>query len=164
MASKNDSKKQLQALCRICSSLSAAENTDPVEDLEKRFETLARKGNLSLVVLFGSYATGRENAGSDLDIAVLLSDTDDDDPLHTEAVIAREIWMLLNPACEIDLIILNTAGSLMKRNVANTGIPLYVSSPELWRAFRLRACREFENDARFRERRWQQVKRNIARG
>jgi len=164
MIFKADHQKQLQALAHICRSLSNMETADIVEEVGEKFESLAQRFELSLIILAGSYATGKAKTGSDLDIAVILSNTGGKDLLRTEAVISRELWSLLNPSCEIDLIILNSAGSLMKRNVVNTGIPLYVSSPELWRAFRLRVCREFEDNARFRDRRWRQVKGVIAHG
>jgi uncharacterized protein len=164
MANEKTLERSILALSRTCRSISPSNDIDASEDLRKSCEDLARRFNLALIVLFGSYAAGSDKAGSDLDIAVLLARTGTEEPIRIEAAIARELWMELHPACELDLIILNSASSLLKRNVARTGIPLYACSQEVWRAFRLRAFREFEDDAPFRNRRWQQVKRRIAHG
>jgi predicted nucleotidyltransferase len=133
-------------------------------DLIERCKDLAERMHLGLVVLFGSFAREKEKAESDLDLAVLMLARPEEELLALETRIARSFWQAFHPSRELDLVILNMATSLMKRNVAESGILLYASSPLLWRAFRLRARREFEDDGKFRHRRWMQVKRSIVHG
>jgi len=122
---------------------------------------LAEKFGLSLIVLFGSTSLGKRKPGSDLDIGVLSTQSHPEITLRAESLIASELWRLMRPKCELDVVVLNRASSLLKRHVAGYGIPLFTSSPQIWRAFRIRAFREFEDDAKFRHRRWQQTLRRI---
>jgi len=157
-------KRHFDLLSSLCNTVSHAENCCSLENLVKSLDALAHRFNISLIVLFGSCAGEKVSPDSDIDIGVLLAEGSSENSLHIEAGISRELWMMLRPRLELDLVILNRASSLMKRNVAKTGVPLYAISPEQWRAFRLRAFREFEDDEKFRNRRWEQVKRRILNG
>jgi len=152
------------AWARLNSLASRTDDSMRQEYPRQQFENLAQRFSIGMIVLFGSIANDRAGSESDIDIGILLNGSISDDSLQIESSISRELWKMLHPRREIDLVILNSASSLMKCNVAKSGIPLYLSSPELWRSFRLRAFREFEDDMRFRNRRWEQVKRSIRDG
>lgn len=121
----------------------------------------AEKFGLSLIVLFGSTSIGKRRPESDLDIGILFAQNHRKTALRVESLIASELWRIMRPRCELDVVVLNRAGSMLKRHVAVDGIPLFASSLQVWRAFRSRAFREFEDDAKFRHRRWQLTLRRI---
>ncbi len=125
------------------------------------FEKLAREYGINLVVLFGSLAKNRKRENSDMDIAILFSSPHLEITLELESSFADGLWQAMRPRCEIDLVVLNQAGTLLKRNVARTGIPLYEAAPGIWRGFRTRSFREFEDEEKFRKRRWKYTLRRI---
>lgn len=129
----------------------------PLPDLRD----VAEEFGLSLIVLFGSTTRGRRKPDSDLDIGVLFVSGHPEITLQQESLIASELWRAMRPRCELDIVVLNRASSILKYNVARFGIPLFTSSPRDWRAFRVRAFREFEDNARFRNRRWEQTLRRL---
>ena len=123
---------------------------------------LARTYGLSLIVLFGSTARGARKPESDVDIGLLFSSLGSEVTLELESSVAQALWRLWEPRCELDVVVLNRAGALMKRNVAIFGIPLFTLSSSVWRSFRLRAFREFEDGERFRRRRQLQTLRRLS--
>jgi hypothetical protein len=61
----------------------------------------------------------------------------------------------------LDVVSLHGASPLLKWNVARYGIPLYSATPTTWTLFRIHARHEYEDNARFRERRWQRLLRRL---
>src|SRR6185436_11198251 len=91
---------------------------------------------LELVVLFGSTATGRRRAGSDVDVAVRCAGDADLDALHA----------LLAPALEtdrLDLVDLRRAGPILAMEIARSGRLLYESRPGAFREFQSLASRRY---------------------
>lgn len=92
---------------------------------------------IQLVYLFGSRATGRDHAASDTDLAILLQK-----PPRSLAFKTRLIAALETEG-PIDLTLLNTAGSVLKYQVAKDGRLLYERTPGQDRRFRFYARKEF---------------------
>lgn len=117
---------------------------------EKRFAAFCREQGISLAILFGSRATGRVHAGSDWDLAVWV---EDERLLESSLAAARRKRRLIRNCCNylqtgnLDLVILNRAGPLIKYEVARNGKLLYEKEPGLFVGFCSRALRE-HNDAR----------------
>jgi predicted nucleotidyltransferase len=121
---------------------------------------LGSQHGLDLIVLFGSTAKGRRHESSDLDIAVRFVTQGAALPsLREEATVEGALLDLLKPDREMDLVVLNGAPPLLKWNVAQHGIPLWSVSEAAWIGFRIAANREFEDAAKFRRRRWQELRR-----
>ena len=93
-------------------------------------EIKALKLPVEIVYLHGSFAKGRESAGSDIDLAVLFKeDVYSKNPL--------KFFMEINQICgnlerelkrEIDISVLNRASLSFSYNVITTGVPIYISS------------------------------------
>lgn len=98
---------------------------------------------LELVVLFGSTATGRRRAGSDVDVAVRCAGDADLDALHG----------VLAPALEtdrLDLVDLRRAGPILAMEIARSGRLLYESGPGTFRRFQSLASRRYCDTAKLR--------------
>jgi len=95
---------------------------------------------VSVVYLFGSYARETQTAKSDIDIAVLLSET----PrklLEYYLYLMNRLSEILGD--EVDLIILNTSPPLLKYQVIKHGKIVYSRSEEARIAFESRALSEY---------------------
>lgn len=109
----------------------------PIEEMRDRLQGLReRVPDLELVVLFGSTATGRRAAGSDVDVAVLCAGPADLDVLHG----------VLAPALgtdRLDLVDLRRVGPLLAMEVARSGRLLYESRRGAFRQFQSLASRRY---------------------
>ena len=79
----------------------------------KLLKHVARKYGLDLVVLFGSHASGRARAGSDVDIAVRRRPG----RIHNDSLkleIASALERAFPEAAEVDVAFLNEASSLIE--------------------------------------------------
>ena len=108
-------------------------------------EALAREGVI-LCYVFGSFAQGTARADSDLDIGVLYETT----PQEIDAATARVLAALadLAPARELDVVILNEAGPLLRQQVASRGRVLFARSRADELAFQIRAMHDYESSRR----------------
>lgn len=92
------------------------------EILNSKIEYLKNKYSISLLYVFGSYATGKNNGNSDLDIAILLKD-------NYVPMVKLELLGDLNiifKRDDIDLVILNSASPVLKFQVVKYGAKLYM--------------------------------------
>ncbi len=117
---------------------------------EQALADVCRRHGVSLVVRFGSHATGAARPDSDLDLGVLV----DEYPVAPEQELAliRDLVHALRRA-DLDLVILNHADPLLCYHAARDGQPLYEREPGTFARFRFRAWKRFIDTARFR--RWQ---------
>lgn len=111
----------------------------------KDFKRIANRFNLSLIILFGSYAKGRIRTGSDRDIAVWI-DTKRIDEL-------RLFYEFVNlyQGENIDLLILNTADPLIQYEVAANGRLLYEKREGKFRHFQVFAIKRSDDGRKFSE-------------
>ncbi len=127
---------------------------------EKLLKRVARKYGLDLVVLFGSHASGRARAGSDVDIAVRRQPGRmEPDSLKLE--IAGALERAFPEAAEVDVAFLNEASSLLLFQVATTGHPLYERRPLLFWQFQSYAARRYDDDYKYRLRRDAYLERRV---
>ena len=115
---------------------------------EKRLKQIARAQGLDLIVLFGSQATGRARPDSDIDMAARLR------PGHTltpdrKSRLAAALAAVF-PAAEVDVTILNEAGSMLLFEVATSGRPLFERRPLLYWQFQSYAARRYDDDHKYR--------------
>lgn len=119
---------------------------------EKLLRRVARNYGLNVVVLFGSYASRRTRAGSDVDIAVRLRPG----RVHADSLkleLAGALERVFPQRAEVDVVFLNEASSLLLFQVATTGRPLYERQPLLFWQFQSYAARGYEDDFKYRLRR-----------
>ena len=114
------------------------------------FKSFCQERDISLAVLFGSQAAGTAREGSDIDLAVWLDKKEllgkGSKPALARRKLMQELISFLKTS-KVDLVILNHANSLLKFQVARTGIPVYQAGTERFAEFCSRALRE-HNDAR----------------
>jgi predicted nucleotidyltransferase len=118
---------------------------------------IAQRQGLDLVVLFGSATRGQLRRESDVDVAVRF--VPGPPGFEAEARVAGELHQALRPPRELDLVVLNGASPLLLAEVAAEGVVLYAASPEVWPLFRLYARKRFEDTEKYRQRRWEALKR-----
>lgn len=91
--------------------------------------------------IFGSYAKGTEKSKSDIDIALLLDSVKDHTfpQLHFNTLLEKKL------ACSVDLVILNTAGELLKYEIRRNGILVFERSRDKRKQFEVRSRKYFED-------------------
>lgn len=102
---------------------------------------------IKLAYIFGSYAKGTNNDNSDIDIAILLEDGYS--PLDKVGLLG-ELSDALR-ADNIDLVILNSANSVLKHQVIKYGKIVYNESEELRILFEVRVLKEYMDMDYFRK-------------
>jgi len=127
---------------------------------EIKLAQLCHNLNLSLVVLFGSQATGKTRADSDIDIAV-LSDRKAISPEYEFEVWEAFLWFFHR--ADVDVIMLNHASSLLGYKVATTGKLLYEARSNVWRDFRLLAIKKHADAKKFYELQKEYVRRTVSK-
>ncbi len=109
-------------------------------DLVERLQAVLRQGPpVRLAVLFGSTVRGGTRPDSDVDVAILPAGAGLDD--EDELALARELTLAAR--AEVDLVRLDTASTLLKWQVATTGVPLTEISPGEFAKFQARAASEY---------------------
>jgi predicted nucleotidyltransferase len=112
----------------------------------QELESIAHQHSLTLIVLFGSQATGRLHSQSDVDVAVLPSRRLSWDERN-------ELWAKLCELfqAEVDLSVLDHAQPLLMYQVAEHGQVLYEGEQWAWANFKLYARRLYWDTAPLRE-------------
>lgn len=95
--------------------------------------------NVLFAVLFGSRARGKENRGSDLDLAVFFLD-----PPQGIEMLALINTLSNISGTQIDLVPLNSASPLLRHQVMKYGIKLFVKDELQYRRFREKLMTDFE--------------------
>lgn len=122
-------------------------NLDEIIKLFKdNFKSLLQEYDIKLIYIFGSYAKGNNNANSDLDIAVLLNN--DYDPMDKLSLIGDLTSMFKRD--DIDLVILNSANSVLKHQVIKYGKLIFMENEDIKVNFEVRVLKEYMDMEPFR--------------
>lgn len=90
------------------------------KDQKLKVAKIAKKFQLKLIVIFGSFANGKSRKDSDLDIAVLgVKEV----PFNKQIGLANELSLIFNKS--VDLSVLNRANPLLLFQVSKNPILLY---------------------------------------
>lgn len=103
--------------------------------IKPKIEELARKYNLSLVVLFGSQVNGKTHAQSDVDLAFSF---EGQMSLKDIAKMQDEFSEKLNIK-DLEMVALNNAHPFLLKQVAQNSIVLYEKEPSLYARFKMYA-------------------------
>ena len=95
------------------------------------------KREIIAVYVFGSRAMGKDKKASDVDIALLLDDREASNFPYLEFKVTLERVLNKN----VDLIILNQAGEILKHQVRKYGKTIYESDPKIRKQWKVFACR-----------------------
>ncbi|KKT41829.1 MAG: hypothetical protein UW30_C0004G0028 [Candidatus Giovannonibacteria bacterium GW2011_GWA2_44_13b] len=112
------------------------------EEQKTRLKVVAEKYSLKFVVAHGSYATGKEHKGSDLDIAVLgIKEI----PFHKQLELHGDLANIFgdNEIRELDLKELNKTDALFRYLVVRDGVLLCGNNAD-YEEFKAYARRDFE--------------------
>lgn len=113
-------------------------------------EQVAQRFDLTLVVRFGSTATGREHPESDLDVAVWTRRPYDSRDQEFVGEVEDALDEALEPDREVDLCVLNDADPVLLFQVASSGVPLYQRTPVTFIEFCSWASRVYHDTEKFR--------------
>jgi predicted nucleotidyltransferase len=115
---------------------------------EQQIAAICRQRGIRLLVLFGSRASGRQRAGSDTDLAVLL----DRSPSLAELASLQEAMEgAIGEKRDIQFVVLNDLQSTtLGREIVRGGRVLYDSDGEQWPAFACRAMKAYADFEPFR--------------
>lgn len=129
-------------------------------DINLKVAEIARKYNLTLVLLFGSQATGKTHKGSDYDIAYLgeapLS-------LGEESKLVVDLMRIFGSEA-IDLASIRGASPLLLYEIVRTGNILFERTPSLFTSLYIYALRIYEEARPLFELRSAFLKKRIAYG
>jgi predicted nucleotidyltransferase len=112
---------------------------EPDPTVMSRLRTALAEGpELRLAVLFGSHATGRARADSDVDVALCFvrADVSLADELDLQLVLERAVGRT------VDLVRLDEASTLVRWQIATCGVPIVAREHE-WPRFQARAASEY---------------------
>jgi uncharacterized protein len=115
--------------------------------LSREITKLKKIYNIKLMYIFGSYAKGTNNGNSDIDIAVLLEDGYS--PLDKVSLLGELSDALRSD--NIDLVILNSANSVLKHQIIKYGKIFYSESEESRVFFEVRVLKEYMDMEYFRK-------------
>ena len=109
------------------------------DEIRQKVRQLAEKHNLSLVVLFGSQATGRTHAKSDVDIGYASRREID---YQANYQISLELARLFkNP--DVEVVNIDNLAPVFKKQVADTGILLFQDKEHLFGFYKIQAIRDY---------------------
>ena len=113
----------------------------PVQSMPVRLvaDHLRKDANVDFGLLFGSQESGRQKAGSDLDIAILFKT-----PPEGMALLHYINTLSELTGAEIDLAVLNRASAFMRHQVFKTGVPLLIKDPVRYRRFREKTISDYQ--------------------
>ncbi|HEY3397373.1 MAG TPA: nucleotidyltransferase domain-containing protein [Armatimonadota bacterium] len=126
----------------------AAVHFDP-----ERLAAVAQELNLRLVILHGSRAEGREEGGSDIDLAILAAGKVD---IDRRLLIFRRLSAEVTGA-PLDISLLNGAQPNFLAVVAETGLPLWEAAPNEFLRFCSLAARIYADSAKWQDAQWQHL-------
>lgn len=116
-----------------------------IEQAKKAGETVAKKHGLSFVALFGSQATGRTHAKSDVDIGVARRSISYFEETPVPLIeIENELTRALNRD-DVEVVNLSTVSPTLMYSVVEEGVALYETKPNEffeWKLFAMKVWRE----------------------
>lgn len=128
------------------------------QDMREKVVEVARKYNLSLVLLFGSQATGKTHKGSDYDIAYL---SDAPLSLKDESKLVIDLMQMFRSEA-VDIASIRGASPLLLYEIVHTGEVLFERTPSLFTSLYVYAIRVYEEARPLFELRSEFLKKRIA--
>lgn len=124
---------------------------------QSRITDFCDKNNISLFIIFGSYAKAKVRPHSDIDIALALEEPKSDvDKLH----LIFELEGIFQK--QVDLVILKpSTDPLLRFEIFSTGKPLFMSNSQLFEESKLQAWKAYLDTEKIRQLRHEYVKNYI---
>jgi uncharacterized protein len=125
---------------------------------ERLCTTLESGPRLRLAVLFGSRAMERARPGSDVDLAIVPWDPHLS--LWDEGALASRVEEAIG--CDVDLVRLDLAPTLLRWEIIKHGIPIVAASPDEWTKLLVRVLSEHADYAPSADRAARALVRHVA--
>ncbi len=107
-------------------------------EIERLKEALLNNRNICFALVFGSYAKGRPNENSDIDLGLYFYT-----PPEGLDILGQINDLSQYTQKEIDLIILNKASPFLRHQVMLNCIRLFIHDPVIYREFREKTITDF---------------------
>ena len=135
-----------------------------MSNLERRLVgAAALYPEITTLVLFGSRASGKERADSDLDVGILCREDDPNARRDLQSRLAAELADL-SPEGRVDVVYMDEAPVLLRQRIMETGRVLISTDPAAWKALRVRTMREFGDQEPYRRLFREALRRRIEQG
>jgi predicted nucleotidyltransferase len=143
--------------------LEAAVTIRRVSELDSKIRAATDGLPISVLVVFGSRATGHARPDSDLDVAVLPSATAQ---LSRRKLQARLVSALADfaPSGRVDVVYLDEAPELLRQRILETARVLICEDPAAWRELRVATMREHGDREYYRRLLREGQRRRLAEG
>lgn len=123
---------------------------------DQKIKKLARKFNLSLILLFGSQASGKTHSESDVDLAILPKD---ELSAKKEIGLNTEFCNLLKTD-RVDTVNLKKASPLLLKQVLDNCKILFQKNPQVFSRFEARTLRKYQEAKPLFEMRHEKLKQS----
>ncbi|HSL81965.1 MAG TPA: nucleotidyltransferase domain-containing protein [Thermoanaerobaculia bacterium] len=120
-----------------------------MDELAQRIREAAAGLPLSILVVFGSRARGRERLESDLDVAILPTADSDLPRRKLQARLASALGDLA-PDGRVDVVFLDEAPELLRQRIMESGRLVVCDDQAAWRHLRVATMREHGDRAYYR--------------
>jgi len=114
---------------------------------KKKLKEFVNKYNISLILIFGSYAKGRARELSDLDIGIKFDKNID---MNLYSSILRELVEIFNRE-DIDVVVLNYADPLLRFEIITSCKVLYQAYSEAYIDFYLYSVKSYDDVKKLRK-------------
>lgn len=118
-----------------------------IDKIKQEIAKLADKYKLSLVLIFGSQASGKIHSGSDIDVAYSSSTPLS---LEDESRLALDLADILKTDL-VDLVSLRASSPLLLKEIVDNAVVLYESEKSLFSEFRLYSFKKYFESKRLFE-------------
>ena len=113
-----------------------------ISTIKKRVASICEaEPAIAAAYVFGSYAQGKNEKSSDLDVALLLNDSKIADFSTLGFITVLEKQM----GCKVDVVILNKADEILKFEVRRNGILIFERSGKYRKQFEIRSRKAYED-------------------
>src|SRR3989338_4320062 len=128
-----------------------------IDKIKQGTAQLADKYKLSIVLIFGSRASGKTHSGSDIDIAYLSSVSLS---LEDESRLSLDLADILKTNL-IDLVSIRASSPLLLKEIADNAVVLYESEKSLFSEFRIYSFKKYFESKRLFELRSDYLKKRL---
>ncbi len=91
--------------------------------------------------IFGSFAKNRAGKSSDIDVAVLLDETQS----QSFSILSFISVLEKSLKCRVDVVVLNRAGEVLKYEVRRSGILVFERSSDIRKKFEIKGRKTYED-------------------
>jgi len=123
--------------------MTSSEAIEKYPKLQGLIEYCENSSSIKFLYLFGSFATGKENPMSDIDLALMVDQSKIDDDLTEFRLNLISDFMDILNRVDIDLVLLDSANLFLRYNVLKTGVLLFERDEYARKIFTFETVRDY---------------------